>query len=945
MSEAESASPSPRVGGTAPATARRGRPPRRCGPGRRARRRAARRRARALEDLALLRRRRREECGVDARQRVGDRLALGPLEQRRELDQLEVAHDAVGDVEVGVEAQLAQPRADARTSPSSSSRSAGTSRAASRRGRRAPPRRLPRRAERRARLLGERRRRLRRAAVGALGVGEHERLARARHRDVQQPAHLGDVRRAGVGRGSSAARRDRLAAAPARARHPRGLQPADEDVVELQARGPRASSARAPGPVPAAPPASRLVVAQPGVGHGGERSGRTRAAWPAARGARSRRRARPGARQLDEPLDDVGLRGEQLLAAQPEAVDEPVDEEVGPRRVERGGRRRWSLRKREDALARLGRQLRRLGRGDERATMSSLRRRPRSGRSARGRPTRSSIGGRASARTTAPASDGVDEQPQPGEHVADLGALEERRRADEPVGQRALLERDGDRRPSSRTERTSTAIRSGGRPRGRAARPRRRRPGPARARSRSARSARRPLGAADSSARGRPVGDRRDDRPARREDALAGSGTIARGATTGASGWLRRNAVVLRPAVPAPRRSAWSSSATRRRRRRSPAPPAVPRPSSSTTSSAAGERSWRSSTSTWRQRAPTRARTCGRSRSSAGRAARGRRRPARPARRAAGRGRGRAGRTRARARRARPQARGPRRELAGASTHLVLEPVDARDDARRAARPGCRAKSWRRSVSSSTRSSSSASRSARRQRHDERVEPGLERLVAQQPRAEVVDGVDRELLERRASSASSTCRRSAAGARPRCAVTSAGRTRARRRRPTSQAKRSTSTRVLPVPGPPRTSSGPPRASTTRRCAGDRFGSDRGLRPQAHDPATRSMGRVTAEAIVLEADWLGACRRAAAGCASVLSDHPTSRERVVETGERGEGGDRTLVIDARPRTSSSPSSSASTTTALRFSAVSEERGIVDFGSDGRPSSSSTRSTAR
>ena len=32
--------------------------------------------------------------------------------------------------------------------------------------------------------------------------------------------------------------------------------------------------------------------------------------------------------------------------------------------------------------------------------------------------------------------------------------------------------------------------------------------------------------------------------------------------------------------------------------------------------------------------------------------------------------------------------------------------------------------------------------------HHERVDPRLERLVAQQPRAEAVDGVDRQLLER-----------------------------------------------------------------------------------------------------------------------------------------------------------------------------------------------------
>ena len=37
--------------------------------------------------------------------------------------------------------------------------------------------------------------------------------------------------------------------------------------------------------------------------------------------------------------------------------------------------------------------------------------------------------------------------------------------------------------------------------------------------------------------------------------------------------------------------------------------------------------------------------------------------------------------------------------------------------------------------------------------------------------------------------------------------------------------------------------------------------------------------------------------AAQGLRAVLREHPTSRERVIETGETGEGGDQTLVIDA------------------------------------------------
>ena len=40
---------------------------------------------------------------------------------------------------------------------------------------------------------------------------------------------------------------------------------------------------------------------------------------------------------------------------------------------------------------------------------------------------------------------GIDEQAQPGEHVLDLGALEEGGRTGQAVGHRALLERDGDR--------------------------------------------------------------------------------------------------------------------------------------------------------------------------------------------------------------------------------------------------------------------------------------------------------------------------------------------------------------------------------------------------------------------------------------------------------------------------------------------------------------------
>jgi myo-inositol-1(or 4)-monophosphatase len=80
------------------------------------------------------------------------------------------------------------------------------------------------------------------------------------------------------------------------------------------------------------------------------------------------------------------------------------------------------------------------------------------------------------------------------------------------------------------------------------------------------------------------------------------------------------------------------------------------------------------------------------------------------------------------------------------------------------------------------------------------------------------------------------------------------------------------------------------------------------------------------------DWLGACRRAAEGLRGVLRDHPTSRERVIETGTRGEGGDRTLVIDAAAEDVVFAELERLHQAGHRFTAVSEERGTVDFGGD-------------
>lgn len=54
--------------------------------------------------------------------------------------------------------------------------------------------------------------------------------------------------------------------------------------------------------------------------------------------------------------------------------------------------------------------------------------------------------------------------------------------------------------------------------------------------------------------------------------------------------------------------------------------------------------------------------------------------------------------------------------------------------------------------------------------------------------------------------------------------------------------------------------------------------------------------MTSTRSALEADWLGLCRRAVAELGEMLAGVPTTEQRAIETGTRGSGGDRTLVID-------------------------------------------------
>ena len=89
--------------------------------------------------------------------------------------------------------------------------------------------------------------------------------------------------------------------------------------------------------------------------------------------------------------------------------------------------------------------------------------------------------------------------------------------------------------------------------------------------------------------------------------------------------------------------------------------------------------------------------------------------------------------------------------------------------------------------------------------------------------------------------------------------------------------------------------------------------------------------MTALPEALQADWLGVSRRAAEALRSILADAPTTSERVRETGERGEGGDRTLVIDQDSEDAVFAELERLAAQGHRFTAVSEERGTVDFGS--------------
>jgi myo-inositol-1(or 4)-monophosphatase len=80
----------------------------------------------------------------------------------------------------------------------------------------------------------------------------------------------------------------------------------------------------------------------------------------------------------------------------------------------------------------------------------------------------------------------------------------------------------------------------------------------------------------------------------------------------------------------------------------------------------------------------------------------------------------------------------------------------------------------------------------------------------------------------------------------------------------------------------------------------------------------------------DTDWLQLCRRATDALRGIFADAPSTAERVREVGTRGEGGDRTLLIDAAAEDAVFAELERLHDEGLRFTAVSEERGTIDFG---------------
>jgi myo-inositol-1(or 4)-monophosphatase len=88
--------------------------------------------------------------------------------------------------------------------------------------------------------------------------------------------------------------------------------------------------------------------------------------------------------------------------------------------------------------------------------------------------------------------------------------------------------------------------------------------------------------------------------------------------------------------------------------------------------------------------------------------------------------------------------------------------------------------------------------------------------------------------------------------------------------------------------------------------------------------------MTSTRSALDADWLAICRRSVSGLERMLAEVPTTKQRAQETGTRGKGGDRTLEIDQNAEQLVFDQLDALREEGYQFCALSEERGVIDYG---------------
>jgi myo-inositol-1(or 4)-monophosphatase len=88
--------------------------------------------------------------------------------------------------------------------------------------------------------------------------------------------------------------------------------------------------------------------------------------------------------------------------------------------------------------------------------------------------------------------------------------------------------------------------------------------------------------------------------------------------------------------------------------------------------------------------------------------------------------------------------------------------------------------------------------------------------------------------------------------------------------------------------------------------------------------------MTSTRSALDADWLAMCRRSVTGLERMLAEVPTTKQRALETGTRGSGGDRTLEIDHNAEQVVFDQLDGLREEGYQFCALSEERGVIDYG---------------